>query len=533
MGFGNVSNVKFVPQIDEELFKELHKMVKVAILEDFTPNYYADPDEVALSALKAHKLFFEKYPEEYKELFRSSELIDLYLDAHIIVAAMFLLKTDMDINEVIKSLRRIQINRFFMFFENINIADRLIDANYEKKVLREIIYEYLRRLEAEKGKDYCTFYSVKYRKKLQNLFASLRIKRSKLSDLWKECMDYIFINKTKRKEWTYQIFKEIMEMRSKKTITSLKNAKKVPYSVIIGHAWKILKKKGKTEEEIKEFLLNRTDLMSNTEVKRSLRQLEETGKLENVEVKEKIKERIKKAPTDIFELLTALFVLDNEAKELTIEAIENDTKKLVEKLKEKIQKQDIGIGIDISGNTVGYETDYFTLRRTFDKNILIGYILSQLSSIKDVLLFNERSIFINLDEDIKDILEEVIDFQPEGGSAPYYALERLIEHDPDMIIMISDFNENYPIRGILAAKLSTLARQYKKPIILLQTEYDISNITELINIMTEEHLTNVYILPIKKAEQLRQIAETLELEEKIKKVIEKIMRKRKDIEVFA
>jgi hypothetical protein len=86
---------------------------------------------------------------------------------------------------------------------------------------------------------------------------------------------------------------------------------------------------------------------------------------------------------------------------------------------------------------------------------------------------------------------------------------------------------------MLAMKIAELAKSFKKPIFLLQTELDITELTALEKVIFDEKLTNVYLIPIKRLEHLKQVLETIEFDERIKELIIKIVRQRPDVEVYA
>jgi hypothetical protein len=532
----NFSNTKFNPEVNEKIVEKLHSLAKFAILETFEPDYYGTAKDHALAGLEKHKEIYGKYPEYYVDLFTTEELCKRFLDAHIIIASMFLLDRGVDLEIILENLKKVQINRAFLFFTNALNSQVITGGALPKSEVRGLFYEFLSRIEEQKGKDYTAFFAVKYRNKLQALFASLRIKRKKLSPLWQELMDFLFINKTKRHAFTIAALQWIVNVRNLRNTDAVKKANKVPFTTVIGYAWKIMKAEGYTAEEIKKWLMSRTDLMSNTEVKRAVRQIEESGQLKTEAQKKKVAARVKRAPGDVFGLLNMLFAAPPETYAITLEAIEEKTKKVIKELEKTFKNKKVAVGVDVSGNTVGavrrVAGKELVMRRTYDKNILTSFVLSEISKEGKVLFFNETTEEIEFGE-LKELLGELQVFKPDGGSAPYYALKKLIETSPDAIVMISDFNENIPIRGMLAMKIAELAKSFKKPIFLLQTELDITELTALEKVIFDEKLTNVYLIPIKRLEHLKQVLETIEFDERIKELIIKIVRQRPDVEVYA
>ena len=531
MGFKNLSNVKFAePQQDSETISKLHSLAKFSMLETFEPSYYGSIQDHALAGLKKHLEIYHELPEEYDLMFTEEGLNKYFLDCHKVIAAMFLTHSGVKEEIIFQILDTVQVNRVFLYFLNMFNENflQLTQLTFTKAQVRNIFYKFLAKLEREWVPTHIANFTVKYRNKLQSLFALLRVKRRHLSEFWKEAMDFLFMNKSERKTWTQRAFYEVSELRTKRTITALKNTKNVPFSNYLGFAWKILKEKGRTDEEIKEYLYSRTDLMTNNEIKRYLRQLQEADQLETKEAKEKIQKRVQKAPSDIFSLLTALRVLKNEVKELTLDTMELKIKKLIEEIKGHFKDKNVGIAVDVSRNTIGYETDHLTMRRTTDKNLLSGFILAHISKLQAITLFNESHVTGNYtDVSIKEFLNEIITIEGDGGSAPGKVLRVLTKLHYDMLIMISDFNENIPMRGYLQVKLPEIAKEFKKPIFLLQTELDISEISALESVINENKLDNVYLLPIKKLEHLISVIETIELDEEIKEMIKKVLKQKK------
>lgn len=521
--------------------RKLHTLAKFCMLETFEPDYYGNASDHAKAGLEKHKEVYDLYPGYYKEIFTESELTKRFLDCHIVISALFLANLpNVDPEFILKTLKTIQINRVFLFFTNALKSENIIGSKLSKAFIRGLFYEFLERLEQERGKDYAAFFTVKYRSKLQALFAAFRIKKERLSVFWREALGIIFANKYKDKLFSMRVFREMQTLR-RKDMLSFGDIKKVPFSVLIGYIWKYLRADGKSPEEIKEYLMSRTDLMSNTEVKRSLKQLQDAGKLGTKEQRVKIEKRVKKAPSDVFSLLNMLFVSEDEMANITVNAIETKVNKLSEELKKLFKDKKLGIAADVSGNTVGAERQIgnrkIVMRRTFDKNILTAWFLSRISKKSEFLLFNEYIQYVDIAfMDLKTLLKEIINFKPDGGSAPYIALNDIMileKGEMDAIIMISDFNENVPIRGLFAMKLPELARKFNKPIFLLQTELDITEITSLEKVIFDEKLDNVYLIPIKRLEHLKQVLETIELDDEIKALIIQIMTKRSDVEVFA
>jgi len=547
MGLKNLSNIKFTPEFDTKLATALHSIAKFAILETFEPSYYAKANEHAMKALEKHREVMDEYPEYYKELFINEEYTKDFLDAHIIVSALFLFAKGVDYEQLSSVLSSVQINRLSLLFENMLAADSIIGAHIDKKKVRAMLYEFLARLEADRGKEYCAFYAVKYRRKLQSLFASLRIKRKKLSELWKELMDFLFINKTKREQFSKRVLNEVVALRKKNT--DLKFIKKTPFTTFHGYMYKTLKEK----------VYERTDLMSNNELRRHLRKIGETGKLEDKEVKAKITERVKRAPSGIFALLNTFMALElmDEEQEVVFDTLVEKIDDMIMKMKTIVESMNIGVAVDVSANTAGFshlldkefqkllaEGEHvpkwanIVLRKTFGKNLLIAYCVAMASKNKQLMLFNDTFKTVNVVEDnllIESFLEALHGFKPDGGSAPLYALETLVAKNPNMIFIVSDFNENVPMKGAFKLRIADLAREYKKPIFLLQTDVDVTELTSVERVIFEEKLQNVYIVPIGKFTQIEKILETLELEQKIKEMVAKVIktvRQRPDVEVF-
>lgn len=551
MGLKNLSNIKFTPEQDAKLATALHSLAKFAILETFEPSYYAKANEHAMKALEKHGKVLQEYPEYYKEMFSNEEYTFEFLDAHIIVSALFLFSIGVDYEQLSKVLSKVQINRLSLLFDNMLVANDIIGSSIEKKRIRAMLLEYLSRLEADRGAQYCAFYAVKYKHRLQSLFASLRIKRKKLSPVWQELMDFLFINKTKREVFTFDVLKEVVKLRKQnKTKELLEKIKKLPFTTFHGYAYAV----------IKEAVFERTDLMSNNELRRYLRKVGETGKLDTEEAKEKVAERLKKAPSDLFSLLNAYIalVLEDPAGETIFDILVERMDEAIMRMKEIVGDLNVGVAVDVSANTDGYafllkkefqealmkgepvpKWANITLRKMYGKNLILAYCIAMAANNKEMMLFNDTIKTVNLVEEellIESFLEALHDFIPDGGSAPLYPLELLVAQNPDMIFIVSDFNENVPMKGAFKLRLAEIARSYKKPIFLLQTDVDVTELTSVEKVIFEEKLENVYIIPIRMFSQLGKIADTLELEEKIKKIVAQIIKtvnRRPDVEVFA
>jgi hypothetical protein len=534
MGLRDITNIEFDPNLDAQLLSDLHSLVKFSILETFEPDYYARSNTHTRNAIEKHRLLFEKYPEHYREIFSNKEIVEFMLDAHIIMFSLFLLTTDSDMELILNNLKRVQVNRIFLLFKNALNAQEFIGSPIEKGKIRTLFYYFLERLEAERKPSYCVYYGVKYRHALQDLFASLRVKKEKLSDLWQEISDFLFINKSKRGKFNYPLLNEINELRKNDDKINLEELKQIPFSTFIGYAWRIYNKHFTDPEAIKKEIFKRTDLMTNNELKKYLKLIEQAGGMKKNKEREKIKERLERAPSSIIAMLNALFVTEKKSKQLLLQTLEKKLNQVIKQVKSKLESKNIGIAIDVSGNTAGYQ--YLLepkfqqqlnegqpipkwakniMRRIFPKNLTLGYVISKASMNPEFLLFNDTLHEIKVaDLDTAEFLNALTKFESDGGTAPLFALEELIKKNPDVIVMISDFNENVPFKGALRQKLPELAKEYGKPIILLQTDVDISELTSLENTIFEKNLANVMLIPIYALEQLDKIMEMLDLEEK-------------------
>jgi len=513
--------------------------VRMSVLETLQADFYHSPDEHAKSAIELHKKVSKKYPNFYIDVFSDTEFTDYFLDAHKIMSLPYILQDEENIDLVLKNLLETQPNRLEDAYRICKMKE-MFGISVPTRILRKLFEIQTKYLENEKGKDYIGFIGVKYASGIKNIMATTRTKKSKLSPVWKEVMQWTF-NKSDIDYSTpamYEASRLRYLVKSKKPLDF--KPKNIPFTVWQGYA----KALGLSEEEI----FKQYKLMTKNETRRYLNTLQKYGILESQYHKQKIEEKVMKTQADLLQLFYGIKVLDNKAKDILLKKGKQEFDTVVTDMQKLLKDKKTAIAIDCSGGCAGHTNMLnpdiqkkivagepvpnwakIIQRETFNANVLIAKVLSDSSKSSKVYLFNESVQETELPSTFESLIEELKTVQCSGGSNILDAVQSAIKSNPDIAFIVTDLNENVPFQGALKSKLEEIAKSFSGVIIFIITETIVErpDAVQLDSLIRDKKLFNVFLIPVRQLKQLEKGFTLIKLLEKAKKVFAKSKKKKK------
>ena len=535
MGIGNLEKM----QPTHETPTEILELVRMSVLETLQADFYHSPDEHAKSAIELHKKVSKKYPNFYIDVFSDTEFTDYFLDAHKIMSLPYILQDEENIDLVLKNLLETQPNRLEDAYRICKMKE-MFGISVPTRILRKLFEIQTKYLENEKGKDYIGFIGVKYASGIKNIMATTRTKKSKLSPVWKEVMQWTF-NKSDIDYSTpamYEASRLRYLVKSKKPLDF--KPKNIPFTVWQGYA----KALGLSEEEI----FKQYKLMTKNETRRYLNTLQKYGILESQYHKQKIEEKVMKTQADLLQLFYGIKVLDNKAKDILLKKGKQEFDTVVTDMQKLLKDKKTAIAIDCSGGCAGHTNMLnpdiqkkivagepvpnwakIIQRETFNANVLIAKVLSDSSKSSKVYLFNESVQETELPSTFESLIEELKTVQCSGGSNILDAVQSAIKSNPDIAFIVTDLNENVPFQGALKSKLEEIAKSFSGVIIFIITETIVErpDAVQLDSLIRDKKLFNVFLIPVRQLKQLEKGFTLIKLLEKAKKVFAKSKKKKK------
>jgi len=535
MGIGNLEKM----QPTHETPTEILELVRMSVLETLQADFYHSPDEHAKSAIELHKKVSKKYPNFYIDVFSDTEFTDYFLDAHKIMSLPYILQDEENIDLVLKNLLETQPNRLEDAYRICKMKE-MFGISVPTRILRKLFEIQTKYLENEKGKDYIGFIGVKYASGIKNIMATTRTKKSKLSPVWKEVMQWTF-NKSDIDYSTpamYEASRLRYLVKSKKPLDF--KPKNIPFTVWQGYA----KALGLSEEEI----FKQYKLMTKNETRRYLNTLQKYGILESQYHKQKIEEKVMKTQADLLQLFYGIKVLDNKAKDILLKKGKQEFDTVVTDMQKLLKDKKTAIAIDCSGGCAGHTNMLnpdiqkkivagepvpnwakIIQRETFNANVLIAKVLSDSSKSSKVYLFNESVQETELPSTFESLIEELKTVQCSGGSNILDAVQSAIKSNPDIAFIVTDLNENVPFQGALKSKIEEIAKSFSGVIIFIITETIVErpDAVQLDSLIRDKKLFNVFLIPVRQLKQLEKGFTLIKLLEKAKKVFAKSKKKKK------
>lgn len=522
---------------------EVLELVRTSVLEDLQPDFYHKADEHVKSTIKLHKEIAKKYPTFYADVFSDKEFTNYFLDASKVIALPYLLQDKDNIDIAFKNILDVQINRLDTLYNVCKNKD-LFDVEVRNYILRKIFVAQLKYIENEKPKEYIGMISVKYAKLLEDIMASIRVRKQDLPPVWQESLHWIF-GKHEEYDYTLNALKEAAKIR--KLIKEKKKLnfvpKYIPFENWRGWATSL----GLSDEEI---FKKGYKLMTKNETRRYLATLQKYGLLESTYHKKKIEKKIMKTEADLVQLFYALKVLDEQAKDILMKKGQEEYDNVVKNLKEILKDKKISVAIDCSGGCAGFTNllnpdmqkkiikgedvpkwAKIVQRETFNVNVLIGKILSSASKKAKAYLFNETVQETELPEKFDELVEELKKVQCGGGSNILEAVNKAIEDNPDIAFIVTDMNENVPFQGALKSQIEKIAKKFQGMIIFIVTEVVVERPKAILldDIIREKELTNVFMIPVKRMKQIEKGFVLIKLIEKAKKLFVTVTKKKKKV----
>ena len=524
--------------VTHETPTEILELVRTAVLENLQSDFYHSEDEHAKAAIELHKKVYTKYPNFYVDVFTDPSFTTYFLDAHKILSLPFILQDEENIDAILKNILDVSPTRIDDIYR-ICMMKETFGVSVPKSILRKIFEIQTKNIENEKGKDYVGFMSVKYAASIHSIMASIRTKKQKLSPNWEEATKWIF-ERDEHYPYTLPALKEVSKLRKavKSGTSSIIKPKNIPFSVWRGYASAL----NYSEENIfKEY-----KLMTKNEVKRNLTTLQKYGLLESSYHKKKIEDKVMKVRVDLLELMYALKVLDNKAKDILMKKGKQEFERTVDNLKETLQNKKITIAVDSSGGCAGHthllnpdiqkkiinneqipKWAKIIQRESFNANILIAKVLSDASKHTQTYLFNETSQEVDLPSTFEELITELKEIKCSGGSNILEAVKLATSTNADIAFIITDLNENIPFQGALKLQLEKLAKAFSGQLVFILTETIVERpeAVQLDEVIKSGNLSNVFIVPAKKLKQLENGFLLIKLLEKTKKLFAKSKKK--------
>lgn len=539
MGIKNIE--KMTPS--HETPSEILELVRMSVLENLQSDFYHSEDEHAKSAIELHKKVASKYPNFYIDVFTDPNFTNYFLDAHKILSLPFILQDKDNIDAILKNILEVSPTRIDDIYR-ICMMEETFGVSVPKSILRKIFEIQTKHIENTKGKDYVALMGTKYASSIHDIMASIRSRKRKLSPHWQQVMKWVF-ERDENYSYTLPAFKEVAKLRKavKNGSDSLIRPQHIPFSVWRGYGNAL----GYSEKDIfKEY-----KLMTKNEVKRNLATLQKYGLLESSYHKKRIEDKVMKVKVDLLDLMYALKVLDNKAKEMLMEKGKQEFESTVNNLKETLKTKKISVAVDSSGGCAGHthlldpeiqkkiinnepipKWAKIIQRESFNANILIAKVLSDASKQSCVYLFNESTQETPMPSTFEDLIEELKEVECSGGSNILEAVKKAISTNPDIAFIITDLNENVPFQGALKLQLEKIAKEFAGQIIFILTETIVErpDAVQLDELIKAKSLSNVFIIPAKKLKQLENGFILIKLIEKTKKLfVESRKRKRKKV----
>ena len=436
-----------------------------------------------------------------------------------------------------------QINRIDVLYE-ICRNEELFDVIVKRRWLQSLLYAQLRHIANEKPEDYIGMIAVKYKRNLEDIIASLHLRKQKLPPAWQEALHWIF-GKDENYDYTLPALQEAAKLRklvkAKKKLNFV--PKHIPFENWRGYAVHL----GLSKEEI---FKKGYKLMTNNETRRYLNTLQKHGILESSYHKKKVEKKLEKTHVDLIQLFYALKVLDDKAKDMMMKKGKQEFEHIVSNLKKTLNDKTISVVIDCSGGCAGFTNllnpemqkkiikseevpkwAKIVQRETFNVNILIGKILSDASKKAKAYLFNETVQETELPEKFDELVEELKKIQPGGGSNILEAVNIAIKDSPDIAFVVTDMNENIPFQGALKSQIEKIAKKFNGILVFVITEVVVERPEAILldDIIRDKQLHNVYLIPVKQMRQIEKGFTLIKLIDKAKKLFVTVTKKKKKV----
>jgi len=257
---------------------------------------------------------------------------------------------------------------------------------------------------------------------------------------------------------THSIYRDYISMwelsKAGKIPLSAVRSSSLPYTILKGFLGQLINK----PEYFKALLPK----MTVWEVILSLRQIENRGLMDDVEVRTFIKnklktEHLKNLRIDLRELFQAYKAVRNEfTREILYDVICNQLEELKNSLKPLLKELKIGIAIDQSGSMLN----------VIENSLALGFALATGGAKKvKVVTFSEIAYDIPMPKNPKDLIKLIDQLRPLGSTSIGAGMKKALEIDPDILIVISDMEQNTEPWSEEVWK-EYMKRRGKKPIVI-------------------------------------------------------------------
>jgi len=422
---------KGIPELDEVM-----RLVDNLMVNDLQKEYYYKLNDILIEAVQAHKELLELDSNVYKKLIEL--MLPLSLHGQKALAALMIydkLPNTKENNELLNKILMSLNPRWRMLWLEIlkkpadflelkhkgwgrrarRIAQTIIQTykpfqimKYTEHVKRMVRWAHL----SETAFPDSTFIFKKFKKDNTVL--------DNLSNLYKEYQ-----------QWTKFIATKDFEDLDKIKET-LKNSR-LPYTILRGFLGKKV-----WHTRIFRQLLPR---MTVWELVLTMKQAEKRGLMEQADILNYYKARLtpealKYLRIDLLELFQAYGAVKHEAtKDLLYEIICQQLHTLREELKKYLGNLKIGLAIDQSGSME------FILKNS----LAIGFCLANGGAKKTkVATFSEIAYDLPMPEEPTDLIRLIDQMQPISSTSIGAGMHRVLEADTDMLIVVSDMEQNTP-----------------------------------------------------------------------------------------
>lgn len=418
-------------RVPRDLEEKVRHLVDVLLINDLKEEYYYSQIDVALDAFRAHKDVVDEYPDLYREIINM--LRPMMLDCQKVLASAYLWDRGIDKSLALDLLRDVRPSWKLTFF--YIFRKQVPEMGLKHKGLGRS----LKRLAKEVIESCPPFYLIKYRRKLLPIARWIHLKPVSIQSKF-IFRDYkkdpnVLRELTEYDELIRDYFelKRLVSEASKEDLLAFLRKTRLPFTIIKG----ILGSKI-NDPDIYAACIH---TMTVWETLLSLRQLEDRGLLDISTVYSLVKDkllssRLMELKIDLVELMQAYRAVKTEkARELLRYAITSQIGALAEAIGPYIEDKKVAVVFDVSGS-MAYCADW---------SLALALALSRVKTSGMVLVaFASYASTIPVPRDIDEAIELMSKIEVGGMTALGLGLKVALEHDPDIVLVISDFEQNTP-----------------------------------------------------------------------------------------
>ena len=422
---GSRTGEKFLKK--EDLDEEIRKFCDMLVVGDMKEEYYYSTMDVAMDVFKRHRDLIDKNSEMYKEIVELMRPV--MLDCQKVISAIYLWDRNVDERlaiELLKDVRPTWKIAFFYAFKKLHSEMGLKHKGWGRR-MRRLVKEFL--------KNCLPFYFIKYRSKLIHLARWAHLSPEEIVDLYFLFRDYkkdfdILLKLASHSDLYSDYFnlKNVLEDNS--LLLDFLWKTNLPFTILKGYLGKKL-----NDPKFFKAILH---TMTVWETILSLKQIEERGLVEDEYVLNLIREkltsgRVEELRIDPVELLQAYRKVNHSLlKGLLEDLILRQIRMIGSKLRELLGDLEVAVVFDISGS----------MERVAEWSIALATAIGLNCNLKRLVAFNQDAHLVPIPKEERDFFRLLSSVRVGGSTALGKGLLSALESNPDLIIVISDFEQN-------------------------------------------------------------------------------------------